>query len=204
MYKVIGHPRTRALRVLWMLEELGEAYEIDPAYPHTPAMRAANPLGKAPALVDGDATLQDSVAIVTYLADKHRRFTAPCGTVARGVQDGITQFTVDALEGPLWTMAKNSFVNPEEHRCDAIKPVCVFEVQKALKGLDRLLGEREFAAGDDFTIADLLLAHTLAWVGLAKLEIEQPNIKAYRDRMLARRALARARERGDAALEQTA
>ena len=158
MYKVIGHPRTRTMRVLWMLEELGEPYEIEPAYPHSDPIRAANPLGKVPALMDGDAALTDSVAIVTYLADKHGRFTAPAGTIARAKQDAMTQFCVDAIEGALWTAAKNSFANPEEHRCADIKRVCVYEFEKAIASLDQMLGDKEFVMGDAFTVPDITLS----------------------------------------------
>ena len=50
MYKLIGSPKTRAIRVLWMLEELGADYEIDPATPHSETVFAINPSGKVPAL----------------------------------------------------------------------------------------------------------------------------------------------------------
>lgn len=75
MYKIIGFPRTRAMRVIWMLEELGEPYELDPAMPHSDTVKALNPCGKVPVLIDGDTVLTESVAICTYLADKHGKFT---------------------------------------------------------------------------------------------------------------------------------
>ncbi|MEM6342081.1 MAG: glutathione S-transferase N-terminal domain-containing protein, partial [Pseudomonadota bacterium] len=60
MYKVIGAVRTRAFRVMWMLEELCQDYEVVPAAPASDEARQFNPLGKIPALVDGDAVLTDS------------------------------------------------------------------------------------------------------------------------------------------------
>ena len=71
MYTVIGHPQSRALRVIWALEELGQPYELVKAMPRSEEILKYNPLGKIPALIDGEDVLTDSVAIMTYLADKH-------------------------------------------------------------------------------------------------------------------------------------
>ena len=71
MYEVIGMRASRAMRVLWMLEEAGLPYRHIPAKPRDADAAAANPSGKIPALRDGDAVITDSVAIMTYLADKH-------------------------------------------------------------------------------------------------------------------------------------
>ncbi len=203
MYKVIGHPRTRTMRVLWMLEELGEEYEIDPSLPGSPPVLAINPLGKVPAMLDGDLALADSVAIVTYLADKNGKFTASAGTAARAKQDGMTQFAVEAVEGPLWTAAKNNFVNPEAHRCKDIRPVCEFEFDKAVNGLEKLLGDNEFAAGDRFSVPDIILGHLGGWAKNAKFEIKSSKVDAYVERVRARPALARAMKRGAEALGET-
>lgn len=81
MYKLIGPSKTRALRVVWMLEELGLDYEIDPAGPHSDAVRAVSSSGKVPALFVGDDVIIDSVAIRQYLADKHVKFTYPAGSI---------------------------------------------------------------------------------------------------------------------------
>lgn len=204
MLKVIGHPRTRTMRVLWMLEELGEDYDLDPAYPHSAPVKAANPLGKVPVLLDGDAALTDSVAILTYLADARGRFAATPGTIARARQDGMTQFCVEALEGPLWTAAKNSFANPEDHRCREVKPVCEWEFDRAVKGLERLMGDNEFANGAEFTLTDIVAGHTIGWAASAKFEVKSPKIADYAARIRTRPAFARAMKRGAEALGEAA
>ena len=199
MYKVIGAPRTRTMRVIWMLEELGQDYELQPAAPHSDPVTPGNPGGKIPVLMDGDATLTDSVAICTYLADRHGGCTHPPGTIARARQDAMTQFCVDEVEGALWTAAKNSFVNPEEHRCAAIRPVCEFEFAKAMKVLARHVEGSEFIAGDMFTVPDLILGHCAGWAANAKMAIPEGAASDYLKRMRARPALARAMARGEEA-----
>ena len=82
MYTVVGATKSRAFRVMWMLEELGQDYTQIAAGPRTPEAMKYNPSGKIPALIDGDDILTDSVAIMTYLGDKHQQLTAPAGTVS--------------------------------------------------------------------------------------------------------------------------
>ena len=121
MYTVIGKVNTRTFRVLWTLEELGQPYERLDAGPRSDDALAHNPLGKIPALKDGDAVLTDSVAIMTYLADKHGSLTAPAGTVARAHQDAMTLWLIDEFDAVLWAAAKHSFVLPEDQRVPQVK-----------------------------------------------------------------------------------
>ncbi|MEM7422281.1 MAG: glutathione S-transferase family protein [Pseudomonadota bacterium] len=200
MYTVVGSPRTRTMRVLWMLEELGQPYQIVPAKPHSDAVSAGNPGGKVPVLHDGDAVITDSVAICTYLADKHGDCTYPAGSPERGHQDAITQFCVDEIEGALWAAAKNTFINPEEHRAPAIVPVAKFEFAKALKTLEQHLDGKEFIAGDRFTVPDLLLTHCAGWARNAKFDIPAGPVADYVTRTRERPALQRAGARADEAV----
>jgi glutathione S-transferase len=63
MYKVIGTVKSRAFRVMWMLEELGQSYDLVAAAPRSDEAKQYNPTGKVPALLDSDDLLTDSVAI---------------------------------------------------------------------------------------------------------------------------------------------
>ena len=82
---------SRSQRVLWLLEELGLAYEIklyerDPATLRAPpALRDVHPLGKSPVITDGALTLAESGAIIEYLVDDHpdARLAPPPGTPER-------------------------------------------------------------------------------------------------------------------------
>ena len=162
MYTVIGGTKTRAFRVMWMLEELGQPYDLTPAAPRSDEAREYNPSGKIPALLDGDEVLTDSVAIMTYLADKHGALTAPAGTPARARQDAMTFWLIDEFDAVLWAAAKHSFVFPEEARVPAIKDSLKAEFERAAKTLsDRLEGP--FLMGDQITLPDLLAVHCINW-----------------------------------------
>ena len=164
MYTLIGSPKSRAFRVLWALEELGLSYDVRAVPPHSDDILAVNPSGKLPALlVDGEAII-DSVAIIQYLADKHNGLTHPAGTIERARQDSFTQLVNDELDGCCWSMAKHSFVMPEELRQkDAIRPALAWDMKRNLKALESRLGDSEWLTGDTFTIPDMLLAHCASW-----------------------------------------
>ena len=198
MYTVYGSGRSRAMRVMWMLDELDENYDIVPCSPQTPEILAVNPEGKIPALVVDSETLTDSVAIVQYLADRHGKLTAPAGTLARARQDGFTQFCVDEVEGALWTAGKHSFVLPEALRVPAVKDTARAEFARAMETLARRLGDRPFVTDLGFTVPDLLLGHCAGWAVSAKFDLPDGPVGAYFDRLRRRPALGAAMRRASA------
>lgn len=196
MYTLIGTPLSRAGRVIWMLEELGQDYEHISARPHDDAVKHYNPSGKVPVLLDGTDVILDSVAICQYLADKHGRFTAAAGTVDRAKQDSFTQFGADDLETPLWTAAKNSFVLPVERRVKAIKPTCKWEFARSLETLSSRIGDRTYVMGESFTIADIIIGQCLLWSRAAKFDPPPAPIAAYLERLTSRPGFQKAKAKG--------
>ncbi|MBD3665666.1 glutathione S-transferase family protein [Sulfitobacter aestuariivivens] len=162
MYTVIGTIKSRGFRVMWMLEEIGQPFEHVPSGPRSAETMKYNPLGKIPALVDGDEVLTDSVAIMTYLGDKHGALTAPAGTPARARQDAMMLWLIDEFDAVLWTYAKHAFVFPEDRRVPEIKDALKAEFERSAAVLsDRLEGP--FLMGDEMTIVDIMAVHCLNW-----------------------------------------
>jgi len=201
MYVVIGHPASRASRVIWMLEELGAEYEILPVGPHSDAIKEVNPSGRLPALKDGDDVVIDSAAICQYLADKHGQLTHKAGTPLRGLQDSFTHFAMDDMEYPLWTEAKHRFIYPEEYRVPNIKDACRWEFGKAMETFEKRFGDGPFVTGDQFTVADLLIGQCGSWASSIEFDLPKGKVGDYFESVWQRPALARANERGEAAVE---
>lgn len=193
MYTVIGSPNTRALRVLWALEELDLPYELLDVSPQSAEILAINPSGKLPALkLDGEVII-DSVAIMQFLADKHGALTHPAGTLARARQDSFTQFICDELDGACWAMAKHSFVMPKELRQkEAVRPALIWDMQRALKSLEARVGDGPWLTGATFTVADILLGHCANWISLCGFEPPQGKTAALIARIKERPAYIRA------------
>lgn len=192
MYTVIGTSKSRAMRVLWMLEELGQDYTHVSANPQTDGVVEINPAGKVPVLIDDGTPVTDSTAILTYLADRHGALTHRAGTLDRARQDSLTQFLLDEFDSALWMAARHSFILPEEMRMSAIKNTLRWEFERSQKVLVHRLGDGEFVMGDVMTVPDIILAHCLTWALSAKFPITEHRLSAHLDRMRARPAFQRA------------
>ena len=200
MYTVIGTPKSRCVRVIWCLEELGLEYEILPYAPRSDEMREVNPSGKVPALRIGDDVIIDSVAICQFLADKHGGLTCRVGTIERGQQDSFANFALEELDSMLWTAAKHKLFMPEEHRVPDIIKSCGYEFGLGLATLGRRLGDNEFVMGGKFTVPDIIITHCVNWaVGMFEWKIPDGNVSAYLERVRARPAYLRAMEVRNAA-----
>jgi hypothetical protein len=73
MMKLYFSPRSRSFSALWLMEETGQPYErvltdLSAGAQKAPEYLAINPMGKVPALKDGDATLGEAAAICAYVA----------------------------------------------------------------------------------------------------------------------------------------
>ena len=190
MYTVIGSKTTRAFRVLWALEEMGLPYRHDAAKPRSDAVIALNPSGKVPVLRDGDAVLTDSMAILTYLADKHGQLTHPAGTLQRARQDALTFLLLDEFDAVVWMAARHSFILPPELRMKEVKDSLKWEfVQSAARLAAQVQGP--FLMGEAMTIADILCVHVLEWAETARFPDPGEVLNAYRARMEARPAWIR-------------
>lgn len=198
MYQAIGSPGSRLTRVTWMLEELGQPYEIVKTKQHTDVMRRYSASGKGPALVDGEVVVTDSAAICAYLADNHPEKRMGAETLAeRAHLNAWLFFAQSELEAPLWNKLKHRMLLSEEERVD-VGPWTSAEFTREIRSLEARLGDREFAMGDRFTAADVILGHCGQWARSARFDIDSARVNAYFDRLLARPALARAKAREQA------
>lgn len=192
MYRVIGTAKSRAFRVLWMLEELGQPYGHIPANPRSEGVAEFNPAGKVPVLIDDGTPITDSTAILTYLADRHGGLTHPAGTLDRARQDSLTQFLLDEFDAALWLAARHSFILPEKLRLSAIKNTLRWEFEASQKTLVHRMAEGPFLMGEVMTVPDIILTHCLDWALIARFPIVEARLSDYLDRMRQRPAYRRA------------
>ncbi len=194
MYKLLGSPKTRSFRVLWMLEELGVDYEHAAISPRSEEILSINPSGKVPALlVDGEAII-DSTAIIQYLADVHGQFTYETGTIERARQDSFLHFANDELDSVCWAMAKHKFILPKELRVPDVFKSCEYDWNNAMKTFAKRLGDNEYVMGDKFTVPDIVIAHVAGWAKLYEFVSPDDNVKQYFKRVRSRPAFQRAAE----------
>ncbi|MGV6852998.1 MAG: glutathione S-transferase family protein [bacterium] len=198
--KLYGMGKSRSFRALWALEEAQVEYDYIPvefghANQHgaqSPEYKCLNTQGKVPTLVDGDFVLTESGAIMNYIGAKYPQSKLlPTDLQQRARYDEICTFILTELEQALWTSGKHTFALPEEQRIPAVLPTANWEFEKAQKALLCLIDHENFLLGDQFSMADILLAHTIGWAYNFKFPVE-PVLLEYRKRMTQRPAYRRA------------
>jgi glutathione S-transferase len=196
MYQAVGAPSSRLTRVVWMLEELGEPYEIVRAKQYSETMKRFNPTGKMPALIDGDFVLTDSAAICAYLGEKHadKGLGPNPGLQGRAEMMSWMLYALSEFEQPMWNKLKHRFLLPIELRAE-VAPWVKREFDTEIAALEAKLAGRPYALGDSFSAVDVILGHCGQWARSGKFEVASPAVADYFERVLSRPALARAKQR---------
>jgi glutathione S-transferase len=177
----------------WMLEEIGEPYELhllslSKGENRAPDYLAVNPMGKVPELRHGDTVITEAAAICTYLADEFPRakLNVPVGDPRRGPYLKWLFFGPACIEP---AMLDRAFPRKEEARrgalgygdFDSVMEVTAAGVAKA-----------PYLMGEQFTAADVVIGSTLRWGLLFNLLPQRPEFTAYVERLAQRPALQRA------------
>lgn len=190
---------SRSFRCLWALEEAGLEYDyhninigqtVEGGGQH-PDYLKLNPQGKVPCLVDGGFVLTESAAILNYIDALGSANLIPSNAQQRARYDEFCFFVLSDLEQPLWTNGKHRFALPEEQRVKDMLEVANWEFAKSINALDELFPFQEFVLEEQFSIADVLLAHTINWADRFKFEVPKKYLR-YRDTQFDRDAAQRA------------
>lgn len=190
--KLYGIPPTRALRAIWLINELGldcEIVSVDLSvgeHQKEPFL-SINPAGKVPVLVDGDVVVSESVAIQYYLAEKdpQQRFI-PQNLKHRAEMHRWNFFLATDVEQPLWRIALNTAIYPEERRVAADVPNATQDCKAMLAVFERHMQARDFVAGDRLSVADFNAAYTIDWADEAGMLGDFPRLREWLKAMYAR------------------
>lgn len=198
--KIYHAPNSRSVRVLWLFEELGLPYELQVFKLGEKAMRAPDylakhPMGRVPALEDGDTMLFESGAIVEYVLARHGggrmlpdRDSPDFPTYLQWLHyaEGMIMPQVNII------VVETIFL-PEERRNRENVDRATRLLTRMLAAVERGLEGREFLAGD-FSGADIMTGHAcVVSKNLGADLSDKPNVAAYAERLEARPALRRAR-----------
>ena len=150
MIKLYGGARSRASIVQWYLEELSIPYDfvlLDMAAGEhqKPEYLAINPMGKVPAIEDGELKLWESGAILLYLAEKYAQ-----EEISREQRSIYSQWVLFANS----TLATGLFVEANREK----------EVPKLLTALSEILAKTPYILGEQFSVADAAVGSILAYV----------------------------------------
>jgi glutathione S-transferase len=193
---------SRSQRILWLLEELGAPYEIkfyqrDAATNLAPPeLKAVNPLGKSPAITDGDITLIESGAIVDYIERKYGagKLGPPAGEAAA---EAYNQWLHYAEGSAMLPLMLNLYVMRLGEAGAPLHPRIQGEMDNHLGYVDAALAGKDWLMGE-FTAADVQMSFVGEVARAFGQTATHKNIGSWVERFQARPAYARSLEKGGA------
>ena len=192
MLKLYWSPRSRSFTALWMLEETGHPYERVLIDITTGAQRSlefltVNPMGKVPALADGDATLAEAAAICAYVAERFpdARLAPPIGDPRRAKYLYWLFFAPSCIEPAMMQVATGVEMNAAAAGWG--------DAQRVFDVLDSALEDGPWILGDTFSAADIVIGSGLNFaVRMFKMVPSRPSFDRFLDRCTERPAFERA------------
>jgi glutathione S-transferase len=194
-------PNSRAVRSLWLLEELGLPYELNRMDFHPKDLKsddhkARHPLGRIPVLEDGDVMIYESGAIADYILERHKNGGLKPAADAPNFPDYLQWFHY--CEGmvmpPINTIVVHTILLPEERRDGTVLGQAQRLLARSLQPVEEALQGKDYLAGE-FSAADTMLGHSIMMAErMGIVTDEHPNLKAYAARLKARPALQKAFE----------
>lgn len=184
---------SRSSIILWMLEEIGQPYDIklirlSEGDNMKPDFLAINPMGKVPALKHGDTVTTELAAICAYLADEFpdKKLNVPIGTPQRGVYLKWLFFAPGCLEPAMTDRAAPRKEPPRR----AMLGYGDFDT--TMNVLAKALEKGPWLMGEQFTAADVVIGSNIRWGMIFKLIPERKEFVDYVARIAARPAAQRA------------
>jgi glutathione S-transferase len=199
MIQLYGNPRSRAMRCLWMLEEMGRPYQLIEKSTRADDLQTGdylrlNPNARIPTLRDGDVVIWESMAINIYLSEKYEGPMHCGGPEVLGLAAQWSFWAMLEMEQLLLDLLLHRALLPEFSRDPSYAERDELLLQKPLGVLNAALAGREFLAGDGFTVADLNVGSILVWGKMARLSLSHHReLKRWLDDCLARPAYRRVR-----------
>ena len=184
---------SRSSVVRWMLEEIGEPYDIKllrlaEGDQQKPDYLAINPMGKVPALQHGDVVITEAAAICTYLADAFPKagLSVPIGDPRRGIYLKWLFFGPGCLEPAVIDRAAP---RKEEARRAMLG---YGDFDTVMNVLAKAVEKGPWLLGEQFTAADVVIGANIRWGMIFKLLPERKEFLDYAARIAARPAAQRA------------
>jgi len=202
MLKIYGWKRSRTIRCMWVLEELGLQYEQIPLNPNAGETRTAeylalNPSGKIPTLVHDDFVLTETVAINFYLASTFTGTLLPHGPLELAKLQQWTSWALTELEPPLVSIFREGR-RPEDQIDRARIESWRADVHKTVDAVlePHLASQPQLLSGTDFTLADLTVSSVASSMQVLGLEIARhPSVVNWMQRCFSRPAWQRVQEK---------
>ncbi|MGR3344716.1 MAG: glutathione S-transferase family protein [Paracoccaceae bacterium] len=192
--KVYFAPQSRAVRTVWLLEEIGLPYELERFTLGQKEMRGPdytriNPNGRVPTLIDGDVTITESTAIAQYLGAKYAPALTP-GPEAANFAEYLQwlHYAEGMIMPPMSNYVVETILLPPERRNEEMAARALKLINRALGAVEMHMEGRDFLAGG-FSVADTITGHAVIMSRRVEDNFSSlSNLSAYADRLETRPA----------------
>lgn len=199
MLKIYHVPQTRSLRVLWLCEELQLPYEVERVsfsreFRMSPEWKKMNPVGKVPAMQDGDLVQFESGAMVQYIVDRYGngKLQPAHGTPEHAHYLQWSWFAEATFARPIGEIVNHRRAFSEEQQ----SPQAIEEMQArarlCLQAVDEAMVGKAFILGKEFSAADIMLGYSMMICELFAPSNETPQANDYLKRLQQRDAYQKA------------
>ena len=200
MITIYHVPGTRSVRPIWACEELDVPYEIVPVdfsaeYRASPEWRQRNPVGKVPAMTDGDLSMFESGAMVQYILDRYGdgRLQPTPGTAENALYLQWSWFAESTFARPLGEIVNHNRVFGDDASAASIEEM-QGRAHLCMQALNDELSDKPYLLGDTFSAADIMMGYSMLLGERLAPTDAYPVTSAYWERLKERPACKKALE----------
>jgi len=194
-------PKTRAVRIRWLLEELNIPYQLHyidifSNYGQTSEYLAIHPYGQVPAIKIDGQVIFESGAICNVLADKfpEKNLSPKLNSSARAQYEQWMFFAPATLEPPIFQYLLHSLLYPENLRVTEIANYNIKNYRRILITLEKLFKktmiDKQYLIEDKFSCADIMMGSILFWE--PDIISKYPKLHKYKENLKQREAYLQA------------
>ena len=196
---LVHTPGTRSVRARWLMEEMGVSYNLktlayDGAYFASNEFRKINPMGKVPALYDGEMLISESIAIMQYVMERFgpTDLNVPADDPEFATYLQWLHMGESGVSGYIAVSFGHASGEEPYQVTEAFDAYCRYQLEKALGMLQERLSNREYILDRGFSAADISMGYALMFAAACTGATFSPPVTEYFGRLIARSSMRRA------------
>ena len=179
--------KSRSKRIIWLLEELGLAYEVKPylrdavTFLAPPELKNIHPLGKSPVIEDNGAVIAESGAITEYLIQTYNPNLAPKAGTPAYIE--YLQWLHFAESSAILPLLLKMFVAKDGAKTNFLEGYADVEAEKVIGYFEQSLEGRTYLVEERLTGADIMMSFIAEILQNNGMIVNYPNIQRYQDQL---------------------
>ena len=179
--------KSRSKRIIWLLEELGLAYEVKPylrdavTFLAPPELKNIHPLGKSPVIEDNGAVIAESGAITEYLIQTYNPNLAPKAGTPAYIE--YLQWLHFAESSAILPLLLKMFVAKDGAKTNFLEGYADVEAEKVIGYFEQSLEGKTYLVEERLTGADIMMSFIAEILQNNGMIVNYPNIQRYQDQL---------------------